>query len=143
MCLVSVSPEPSLLSSSSLGKRLLHTVEGLSRSHCSPSTPTSLAEEGPRRDQTVRQPHSRRMRHTWEVTCLAQPTCGHSSLTDPQADLGSRSLHSLCNCTTCCLRVLTYNMEPGRPASCVAVRTGENVWEVLCRGPGIWQVLRG
>lgn len=76
------------------------SVEQLSVSHHSPCLPTSLAaEEGPRRDQTVRQPHSRRMRHAWEVTCLAHnPPAGTQALLTLELPWGSNphSPVSLC-----------------------------------------------
>lgn len=110
MCPAFVSSEPSLSPSSSAVGKDFHSStcaqpvwglleSGSARAHSRPSTPTSLAaEEGPRRDQTVRQPHSRRMKHAWKVTCLAhQPTCRRSSFTDPQADLGFESPLLLCD----------------------------------------------
>ena len=116
----------SSLSPEGLFHTSLHTAcEGPSRgwlslNPCRPSTPTSLAaEKGPRRDQTVRQPHSRRMRHAWEITCLAHwPTCSHWSFADPQADLGFESSFSLCaNSHSLSLQVLTYLRGTTGPAA--------------------------
>lgn len=114
---------------------------GSACAHGSPSTPTSLAaEEGPRRDQTVRQPHSRRMRHTWEVTCLAhQPTCRHSSFTDPQADLGFESSLWLCDHTngkSMRVRALTYDRGRATPASRVTLGALLWAWH-LVGSPGL------